>query len=329
MNIRDIRELKKTASKQLSDAPQAKKIALIYGIITVALSALVTVINYFAGTGMSNFGGLRNIGIRSFLSTIQTVAPMIQSLLLLALELGYLNATLRISRGQYASPNALKMGFDRFWPVLRLSLIQGLLYLMILMLSVYLSIQIFLITPFSNDFMALASGFVNTADPLSMVDEATYLALAKGIVPLFPIWGIVFFLMFVPIFYQLRMANYILIDNPKMPTLLILRQSRLLMKRNGFNLFRLDVSLWWYFLLSVLASVAGYGDMLLPMVGITFPWSDTVGYFLFYGIYLVLQLGIVYFFMNHVSVTYALAYQSLCPEKKEDTGVVLGNIFQM
>lgn len=329
MNIRDIRELKQTASVRLSAAPQAKNIALIYGIITVALSALVTVINYFAGTGMSNFGGLRNIGIRSFLSTIQTVAPMIQSLLLLALELGYLNAALRISRGQYASPHSLKMGLDRFWPVLRLSLIQGLLYLMILMLSVYLSVQIFLITPFSNDVLSIASGFVDSADPMAMVDEATYLAMAKGIIPLFPIWGIVFFLLFVPVFYQLRMTNYILIDNPGMPTPMILRESRRMMRHNGFRLFRLDISLWWYFLLSLLAAVAGYGDVLLPMVGITFPWSDTVGYFLFYGIYLVLQLVIVYFFLNHVSVTYALAYQSLCPEKKEDNSVVLGNIFQM
>ena len=65
------------------------------------------------------------------------------------------------------------------------------------------------------------------------------------------------------------------------------------------------------------------------MLGITFPWPDTVSYFLFYGIYLVVELVILYFFLNSVSVTYALAYQSLCPEKEADSGVVLGNIFQM
>jgi len=111
--------------------------------------------------------------------------------------------------------------------------------------------------------------------------------------------------------------------------MMILRESHALMKRNRLNLFRLDLSLWWYFLLTLLAAAACYGDLLLPLVGITFPWSDTVGYFLFYGIYLVLELIIFYLFLNKVSVTYALAYQSLCPEKKEDNAVVLGNIFQM
>lgn len=329
MNIRDIRALKQTASERLTSAGQAKTIVLIYGGVTIGLSALVTVVNFITGTEMSNFGGLSNIGIRSFLSTIQTILPMIQSVLLLCLEFGYLNAMLRISRGQYASVRSLKMGIDRFWSVLQLTLLRGFLYLGILMLSVYLAIQIFLITPLSNDVMALAGQFVNATDPLAMMDEATYLAISDAILPLFPIWGLVFAALFLPVFYQYRLASYILVDNPQMRSLVILRESHKLMKRNRLNLFRLDLSLWWYFLLTLLAAAACYGDLLLPMLGITFPWSDTVGYFLFYGIYLVLELIIFYLFLNKVSVTYALAYQSLCPEKKEDNAVVLGNIFQM
>ena len=124
-------------------------------------------------------------------------------------------------------------------------------------------------------------------------------------------------------------TNYLLIDNPGMRVGMLLRESRRLMKRNRFALFRLDLSLLWYFLLSAMAAIAGYGDVVLPMLGITLPFSETVGYFLFYGIYLVLELAIIYFFLNPVSVTYALAYQSLCPEQKEENSVVLGNIFQM
>jgi uncharacterized membrane protein len=329
MNIRDIRQLKTAASEQLSSAPNAKNIVLVYGGITVAMAALVTVINFITGTEMSNFGGLSNIGIRSFLSTIQTVLPMIQSVVLLALELGYVNACLRISRGQYASYRSLKMGFDRFLPMLRLSLMQGLIYLFILMLSVYFGVQIFLLTPLGSDAMTIVSNLTAAADPMAAMDEATYLAFSQAIIPLFPVWGIVFLSLFLPIFYQFRLTNYILIDNPNMRTMQILRQSRQYMRRNRLNLLRLDLSMWWYFLLTLLATTACYGDLLLPLLGVQLPWSDTVGYFVFYGVYLVLEFAIFYLFLNRVGVTYAMAYQSLCPEKKEDSAVVLGNIFQM
>jgi len=329
MNIRDIRALKQTASQRLQTVPQASRIILIYGGITIALSALVTVVNYCLGLEISQTGGLSNIGIRSLLSTIQTVLPMAQSLLLMCLELGYVNAMLRISREQYATPNSLRMGIDRFWPLLRASLLQSAIYFGILFLSIYLAIQIFLITPLSNDAMALASEMMGAGDPMTMIDETMYLAFYDAMLPLFPIFGVVCLVLVVPVFYQYRLVNYILIDNPGYSTMMVLRESRKLMKRNRFHLFRLDLSMWWYFLLSALASVAGYGDMLLSMVGITLPMPETVSYFLFYGIYLVLELAIFYLFLNHVSVTYALAYQSLCPEKKEENAVVLGNIFQM
>ena len=329
MNIRNIRQLKADASERLAAAPNAKNIVLVYGGITIGLSALVTVINFIAGTEMSNFGGLSNIGIRSFLSTIQTVLPMVQSVVLLALELGYANACLRISRGQYASARSLKMGFDRFLPMLRLSLMQGLIYLLIMMISVYLGVQIFLLTPLSKDAMAVVTDLMGVADPLSIMDEATYLAFSQAILPLFPIWGVVFLSLFLPVFYQLRLTNYILIDNPGMRTIQVLRQSRMYMKRNRLNLFRLDLSMWWYFLLTLLATTACYGDMLLSMAGIVLPWSDTVGYFVFYGVYLVLELAIFYLFLNRVSVTYACAYESLRPQQEETNSVVLGNIFQM
>lgn len=329
MNIRNIRQLKQTASQRLAQAPLANNIVFLYGGISIGLSALVTVVNYFAGSEMSNFGGLSNIGIRSLLSTIQTVLPMIQSVVVMALEFGYLNAALRISREQYASPNSLRMGYQRFWPMLRLNLMQAFLYMGIMLLSCYLAIQLFFVTPFANEITSIASGLVGASDPLAMIDEATYAAISESIVPLFPMWGVIFLLLFLPIFYKFRLANYLLIDNPQMRTGMLLRESSRLMKKNRFALFRLDLSLWWYFLLSTLASAVGYGDVILSMLGITLPWSETVSYFLFYGIYLVLELVLVYFFLNPISVTYALAYQSLCPEKEEESGVVLGNIFQM
>lgn len=334
MNIRNIRLLKQTAAQRLENAPQAVRIVLIYGGITLALSALVTVVNFILGLEISQTGGLRNIGIRSLLSSLQTFLPMAQSLIALALQLGYCNAALRIARGQYASPNSLRMGFDRFWLMLRCNILVGLILLGSSFVCIYLAIQIFFLTPLSHSATDIVLGTVGGLDPATamdamMMDDAAYGAFMHSIWPVFPILALVCILLLVPILYQYRMVNYVIVDNPSFGALAVLGQSRMLMKRNRFRLFRLDVSLWWYYLLGLLASAAGYGDVLLPMVGVIFPWSDTVGYFLFYSLYLVLQLAIFYLFLNRVSVTYALAYESLLPEKKESNAVVLGNIFDM
>ena len=77
-----------------------------------------------------------------------------------------------------------------------------------------------------------------------------------------------------------------------------------------------------------MVTVVCYGDILLPMVGITLPWSGTVSYFVFYVLSLILQFVVYYFFMNRVNVTYAMAYESIRP-KPQETKVALGNIFDM
>lgn len=335
MNIRNIREIKNLAGERLKDAPQHSKLALTYCGISVGLSALVTLLSYCLSLRIDQTGGLSNIGLRSVLSTIQTLLPMAQGVIVICLELGFLNAMLRISRGQYASLNSLRMGMDRFWPLIRSVLLQSAIYMGLIFVGVYLGAQIFLLTPLSRDAMELMTGMMGGLDPAAsidatlMLDEAAYMAFFNSMLPMIPIAILVCLVLVVPVFYQYRLVNYLLIDNPGMPVLALLRQSRKLMKGNRLALFRLDVSLWWYYLLNLLAAVVGYGDVLLPMAGISLPFSETVGYFLFYGIYLAVQFVILWRFLSRISVIYSLAYQSLLPEKKPDNGVVLGNIFQM
>ena len=102
-----------------------------------------------------------------------------------------------------------------------------------------------------------------------------------------------------------------------------------MMRGNRRNLVRLDLSLWWYYAAVFGATMVCYGDMILPSLGITFPWSETVSYFLFFLLYLALQLAVYYFLCNRVNVTYALAYDAVKPTEKKNNGVILGNIFNM
>ena len=65
------------------------------------------------------------------------------------------------------------------------------------------------------------------------------------------------------------------------------------------------------------------------MLGVALPVSDAVAFFGFYVLYIAASFAVHFFLRNRAEVIYALAYDAVKPEEKQDSGVVLGNIFQM
>jgi uncharacterized membrane protein len=133
----------------------------------------------------------------------------------------------------------------------------------------------------------------------------------------------------IPLSFWFRMVNYVIIDKPGMGAIAALRESRKMMRGNCLKLLKLDLSFFWYYAALAAVTAIGNADLWLPMFGVTLPMSADVAYFVFYAVFLVLQFGIYYFLRNRVEVSYALAYDAVKPEEPKDTGVVLGNIFQM
>lgn len=330
MTIPSFKILKKNAAERVAAAENSKKIVLIYvGAVTV-LALLVTVVNYALKLQISQLGGLSNMGLRSVLSTVQSVLPVVQSLVIMALDLGYIAAMLRIARQQYASPQTLKLGFDRFFVLLRYTLIQGIIYGLAALAAFWISMQIFLVTPLSNTMMSMLSE--DMLDPnvlMGYLQDPVFSAnITTSMVPLLLIFSGVYLLLFLPICYSMRMAKYVIIDKPGMGAMYALRESRKMMKGSCIRLFKLDVSLWWWYAITLGSTALCYGDALLPMAGISLPFPETVSYFLFYGLFLAAQFAAWFFLRNRVEVVYAQAYNALKP-RETDTGVVLGNIFQM
>ena len=157
MDFNNRKQLQQTAAQRLGSAPVARTIAFWFAAITTGVILLSTVVSFIAGMQISQLGGLGNLGARSVLSTIQSVLPLIASLFLTCLSLGFAGTMLRISRGQYASAQGMKIGFARFWPLLKVTLLQSALYLAATLLSFYLAFAIFLLTPLSNQAMELVA----------------------------------------------------------------------------------------------------------------------------------------------------------------------------
>ena len=64
------------------------------------------------------------------------------------------------------------------------------------------------------------------------------------------------------------MTKYIIIEKPGISAITALRSSRIMMRGNAVNLFKLDLRLWWYYLAMTVSTVICYGDQLLPALGI-------------------------------------------------------------
>lgn len=329
MFIPSVRELKSDAARAMGRAREPKKVILAYALITVAIAAVLTVLNAFLSNQIEGTGGLANFGIRSILSTAQNALPVLQSVVLMCLEFGYFHAILRLSRGQYADHTDLKVGFHRFGAILRLSFLQYSLLLVVVTMLFYLSMQIFLLTPLAAPLVELLTPIAEAGvDAATMLDEATLNVAFKEMIPLFILYGVLCCAVLIPMSYRLRMATYILLDDPQGKAMRAVRTSFRIMRRNGIRLFKLDFSFWWYHLLVLLASLVSYADMLLPMMGIQLPINETISFYLFYFIYLAMLFAIYYFLRNGVEITYAKAYDAI-RDKPVDNGVVLGNIFDM
>ena len=332
MNIRNRGELKHFAAGRLENVQTLSKILLIYSGLVLGLSGLSTLVSYLLDLQIDSLTGLSSFGKRTTLSSIRSMLPIALSMFTMCLETGFLASMLRIARGQYTSEQTLRLGFDRFWVLLRCSIFMGFRFAAILFLSIYFGVMLFMTLPISQPAMAVLSPYLSEMSVLSgelVLEDAVYAQFSQAVWPVYLICGGIFAIAAIPLWYSYRMARYIIIDKPGMGALMVMRESRQMMRKNRMALLKLDISFWWYYLAIFGAHLVGYGDMILPLLGIKLPGSSEIWYFVFMAAYLAVLFAVYYFLRSKVEVSYALAYDSLKPEEPKDNGVLLGNIFQM
>ena len=326
MNIRHPKTVKSVARELLSRAGQLRQILLVYCGILLASCLVTTGLGQGLGSLMSRSGGLGNLGTRSLLSTLQTLLPMAHTLVLLVLDLGLLAAMLRISRGQFTSPQTLRTGLARFFPLLRLLLLQIPIYLALGLAMVYASMMVFFMTPLSNGVIELLTPMVNSgADPQQLVtmlttDDAALMAFLKAVAPMYGILLVLMAAVMIPVSYRLGVAQLVIVEDPRAGAFRALSESFRMPRRNCMAFFKLDLSFWWYYLASMLVNVLPFLDSVVPM-------SESAGWLL-YGLSLVLQIGLYYFFRPRLEVGRCLIYNAIRP-KPQSTGQAIGNIFRM
>ena len=326
MEILNPKDLQKKAEFALNRGREPKKVVLYYALITTALSAAATVLNIWMDSLIAGQGGLGNMNTRALFSSVQAMLPVALTLVSMCLNLGYQNAMMRIARRQYADQTDLKAGFRRFWPMMRLFALQVMLYSIVCLLMYQLVFTLYSFTPWAEPLVEMLLPYLE--DPSLVMTAAAADEAFRLLLPCLILYAAACAVVIIPMAYRLRMANYCLLDSSGNGAMAALRESRKMMKGNCRKLFRVDLSLWPYYLLVAVSTVVLYLDVILASIGLqpAFGW-DIVTYGGYAG-YLLIQFGAVYFLRNRAEVTYLTAYDRI-REKPEDQGAVLGNIFDV
>lgn len=328
MNIPSVKYLKVKSAKRLKEGNNPRQVILIYAG-AVALSALVVnAVTYLLEGQISQTSGLQSISTRSALSTTNTVLTIVQALLLMCLSLGYSAAMLRIARGQFASGNSLKAGFERIWLLLRTKLLQMVMLFAMTFALCLLVVNIYMMTSLSNRLTTAMLPLLTSETITTETIESMLVTVYQAMLPLLLIYVAVLIPLLWCFSCTYRLADYLMIDKPQLGAIGVMRESRKLMRGHKWLMFRTDISFWWYYLLQALVSCLVYLELILSIFGVSLPLSSVAYFFVVVLIYLAADFAVRYFFSNRVAVTYAMFYDCLCPKENEN-GAVLGNIFQM
>lgn len=301
-----------------------KKLTAIHAGIAAAAGLAVALLSYLLGTGIGDTGGLSGIGTRAVLETAQSVLDLAVSILSPFWALGFVAVALRIARRENAEPRTLLTGFRLWGPVLRLMLVEGMILFGIVLVAVQIGSFIYTLTPFAASLNALVqqltdAGNASTDALTQLLLELDHQELMKIFWSMMPFMVLPAVVVLVPLSYRLRLAQYILLDQPRLGAMYALLLSFKLMKNNCLKLFTLDLRLWWFYALEILVTALCYGELLLPLVGVTPEGNGVLLSFLFYAVALLGQLGLYVWQKSQVATAYALFYDSLLPKEEPQT----------
>lgn len=310
MPIFDHRALRQKAADRLSAAPNQGKLVLLYVCVSAGLSLAAGLVSMLLESQIAGTGGLGGLQTRSILSTAQTMLNILLLIFIPFWNLGYASVALKLGRGKDATGSDLLNGFRRFGPVLRLLLLRLVVYFAVGFVAVQVASFVFAMTPWSEAFYQQmeSSGMLSATAEL---DEAAMEALIPTMIPYWIIAGALYVLALIPVTYRLRLAEYRLMDESTNGALMALLQSNRMMKGNCVAFFKLDLQFWWYYLAGLLVTLLCYGDVLLPLAGISLPFSAEVGFILFYVVSQAAQILLYWRCRNQVECTYICAYDAL------------------
>ncbi|MBQ4641496.1 MAG: hypothetical protein IJB47_02645 [Oscillospiraceae bacterium] len=304
------------AEAALKEAPlDPKKLMLLHTGVALGVSLAIAVLNLFLDRQIDTTGGLSGLGLRSILATAQSVLETLGNLALPFWETGIFAAAFLWATRQPAENSVLLLGFRRFGPVLRMRILQGFILILASVVVIQFSSTIYMMTPWANTAMLQLTTILGTdTDPIVAIDSLSpemMQQLLAAVRPLLIIGGVLLAVVAIPLLYRMRFAPYLQMQQERMGARASIAESFRMTRRNWIALLKLDLQFWWFYVLQILTIALCYGDVILSLCGIAQPWSDMVGFFLFYVLGIAGQLALFTWARPKVITSYAIACREL------------------
>lgn len=300
--------LRQHAQASVRDAAYSvHRLVFYHTVLLLALNALTNLADFLLSGSIEGTGGLGGLGLRSMLSTAQTVLQLVTLLALPFVQAGMVCAAISIAHRQEFGPRTLLGGFREFSRVLRYRVLETLIYLVSAIACITVANQVFMMLPFSRKFFTLLEGLTQS----TQVTDTLLAEFSAAYAPALVIFGVLFGVLAVFFHYQYRMGLYLLLLRPNITATGALRGSWNRMKGNKLAMFKLDLSYWWYYLLDALCSAVVYLDLFLELLGVEIPLDDTTRFLVTMTVYTLCQLALYTWMRGTVETTYVHAYDAI------------------
>ena len=312
MHSLNYKQLRSDAAASVQSFGQlATKLILIYAGVSAGLSLLLSVLNYGMDQILAGTSGLSDIGTITLIETIQTFLTYVQSIAMPFWQMGYLFAVMQLARQKSGDSILLLTGFRHFGAVLRTTFLRWTIYVSLILVGAQIASFVFMLTPAAKQLMQLTEELLAGADTIdyaALIENEAYMDAMKPAIPYMAVGAL---LLVIPLFYRMRMMDFALMDAPEKGAFHAFAQSMRMTRKHCLAIFKLDLQLWWYYLLELVCLALCFGDLLLPMLGITLPMDAALAAFGFYAVGLLCQLGLYVWQKNQVSATYVLLYDTI------------------
>ena len=321
MNVHN-RELRARAAELAAEyRGPARRLVLLYCIVLAALTLGSSGLNLVLESRIDTTGGLDGIGLRTMLQTIQQILSYLNQFFGPFWSAGFLTAMIAMVRGREPQVRDLTNGFRRVFRVLFHVAFEATAAFLLLVAVVNLSSLIFLLSPMGAEFNELMAPLLTDPNLLTaegLLNEAliSYQELSRLLLPMLVLTAVIYLPLYTLMAYSFRLSLYLVMDR-KIGAIPAHFLSIRLMRGHKWQLCKLDLSWWWYYLLGAVCWVVGYLDLLLGLLGVPLPMNATVMFFVTLAAYCVLFTLLSLWKKCEVDASYVLFYENVMPPEPE------------
>ncbi len=315
------KQIKKQAAFALSEhQTDYRKLVFQHAAVSSALMLILSLVGLWVNSSIADTQGLDGVGTAAALQSMYTVVMLAANVLLPFWQAGILYTSIRVVRRQNTEFSMLTQGFRRVAPLAGFYGMLMLIFFGVAMACLNLLIVPFMCVPVPEELQS-AMEMLDYTDVAQMevFYAEHYGEMMRYSMPLVIVLACVYGLVAVPLLYRFRMCNYLLMEDERAGVMASFGISSRMTKGERKNLFLLDLSFWWYHLLTVLISLIIYVPDFLNDIGVNLPVNYETANLLAYIVYIICYLVFIGLAGAHYQVSMTCAYEKLRVLQENET----------